>query len=115
MVNTNTKKHINAAVKDEMDAAIEKHGEFNSHHEAHSVLREECEEVAEQFTSFSNIRKDAMQDLWKWVRRDDTSEMQGALAALENVAIELAEECVQVAAVCNKWQRLIDKERGKRE
>lgn len=109
MIDKKTEETIRCAVTAEMEAAIKIHGEFNSHHEAYSVLKEECEEVAEQFTLFSNMRKDAMQDLWKRVRSDDVSEMTGPLVSLERAATELAEECVQVAAVCNKWQRLIKK------
>lgn len=109
MISEGAMYHIESAASNECEAAIKKHGEFNSHHEAYSVLKEECEEVAEQFTLFSNMRKDAMQDLWKRVRSDDVSEMAGPLVSLERAATELAEECVQVAAVCNKWQRLIKK------
>lgn len=103
--------NLENAVSSELSAAIRDHGEFNSYHEAYAVLREENEEVAEAFTVFTNRKKDVMQDLWKEIRRDDTAEMKGALITLRNAAIDIAKECVQVAAVCDKWDFLIKKEK----
>ena len=47
MVDEKTMNHIIWAAEAEMKAAIEKHGEFNSHHEAYAVLREEVQEMQE--------------------------------------------------------------------
>lgn len=103
MIDNETKNHVKAAVSRERNAAIENHGHFHSAHEGWAVLLEEVEEVATAFADFKEDAQKKMVDLWDNVRTDfngDTAEM---LHDLRNTALELIYECVQVAAVCNKW------------
>lgn len=116
MVNDRTMDRIIWATEAEMKAAIEKHGEFHSHHEAYAVLLEECEEVMEAAAIFDNVSSDMMVNLWEMVKGDCVPETAHEyLPLIRDKASELVQEGVQVLAVYRKWQKLIDKEREQRK
>lgn len=116
MVDEKTMNHIIWATEAEMKAAIEKHGEFNSHHEAYAVLLEECEEVMEAAAIFDNVSSAMMFNLWEMVKGDCVPETASQyLPLIREKALELVQEGVQILAVCKKWQQLIEKEREERE
>lgn len=111
MISDKTMNRIIYAVNAEMHSAVEKHGEFNSHHEAFAVLQEECEEVAEAAAIFDNLSSAMMYNLWQMVRGDCVPETADEyLPLIQEKAIELVQEGIQVLAVCKKWQRLIKKQ-----
>lgn len=111
MTGEDTDKYLELAVESEYDHCVTKHGGFKNHHEAYAVMREECEEVSEAFTIFSNRRKDVMQEIWKMIRKDEVGEDAVVhLEKLEGIAEELVKEGIQVMAMCRKWNVLLAKE-----
>lgn len=116
MVDEKTMNHIIWAAEAEMKAAIEKHGEFNSHHEAYAVLLEECEEVMEAAAIFDNVSSAMMFNLWEMVKGDCVPENASEyLPLVREKALELVQEGVQILAVCKKWLKLIAMEREEDE
>lgn len=111
MIDKKTEETIRRAVRDEMTAAIENHGEFHSHHEAWAVLREEVQEMQECSERFSCVDV-AMNGLWNRIRKnivsDDVEQLD--IDNIYDVAKGMALEAVQVMAVCKKWLKLIDEE-----
>ena len=116
MIDDKTMEHIIWATEAEMKAAIEKHGEFNSHHEAWAVLREEVQEMQECSERFSCVDV-AMNGLWNRIRKNIVSDNveQLDIDNIYDVAKGMALEAVQVMAVCKKWLKLIDEEREEDE
>lgn len=114
MISDKAENHILWAVRDEMNTAIENHGEYNSHHEGWAILREEVQEVVECFVPFSNVTSGNINGLWDLIRMDAMCEDEAVmlLQQIYETAEEMTKECVQVMAVCDKWRRLIGKERG---
>ena len=123
MIDGNAMNHIRFAVRTEKAAAIYNHGEFHSHHEAFAVLQEECEEVVEAVQKFvktytqygKTVETAGMPNLWHFVRKDNTRKIHKELSVkiinnIKNRALEIAQEGVQVAAVCDKWILLLNKE-----
>lgn len=111
MIGEKTELLIEDAVKEEKRFCIEKHGEFHNHHEAWAVMREELEEVEECFDPFNRIIASAMEGLWNLVRSDDVGvEAQEMIDKISERAMELTKECIQVLAMCDKWNDLIAKE-----
>lgn len=114
MLGENTQEYIFKAIAEEMKSGNEKYGLFNSHHEAWAVLKEECEEVADQFTLYKNSRSDAMPRLWEQIKRNSVSwqESEGDLYNIKGAALDLLYECVQVCAMCDKWLYKLEKGSG---
>ena len=112
MVSDKTKDRIIYAVNAEMRSAIDKHGDFHNHHEAFAVLQEECEEVVEAADIFDHTSSAMMFNLWNMVKGDCVPETASEyLPLIQEKALELVQEGIQVLAVCKKWQRLIEEER----
>lgn len=113
MIDEKTLSHIRFAVRDEMQAAIDKHGEFHSHHEGWAILCEEIQEVMELFKPFCRVADSHTEGLWNYIRNDEMFEdgAERSVKEIRHIAEELAMECIQVIAVCDKWMRLINKER----
>lgn len=91
---------INSLIENELDDALKKHGEFHSPHEAYAVTREEFDEVLENIRRIDNY----FAILWAMTKRDD-----GAVTDVyENIrkdAMFCALECIQVAAMCDKFNK----------
>ena len=113
MIDEKTLSHLRFAVRGEMEAAIEKHGEFHIHHEAWAILREEVQEVVECSMPFSGVTGSNLDSLWGLVRDDAMFEDEAKMMVeqIYDAAEEIAKECIQVMAVCDKWMRLFYKER----
>lgn len=111
MIGEETKKHIEEAVTAEMNHGIEQHGEFHTHHEAIAVLFEELQEVQDCANDLAVKQEEKIPEIWESVKKDETSfYVEGdLLEEIKSVAMRGAEECVQVAAMCDKWiQKLKD-------
>lgn len=102
---------VHAAARSELHAAVENHGNFNSHHEAIAVLLEEIEEVQDEAAACKETAEMLMSELWQAVKSDDVIPTYTRhLEAIRKAALLVAYECVQVAAMCDKWGLLIEKE-----
>lgn len=110
MIGENTEKAIDAAVNAEKKHCIEVHGEFHSHHEAWAVLREEVEEVEDCYMPFATTTSGAMRQLWDLIKMDAVheSDAKELIEEIYGAAEEFVSECIQVMAMCRKWQWLIE-------
>lgn len=103
MIAEKTEESINQAVAYELQNIVKKYGaSYNSEHEGYAVLLEEVEEAKECL----QIAEEKLKDLWKSVSKknvyaDDT------LWKIKVAAINMAQEAVQVAAVCERFEETI--------
>lgn len=91
-------KDIKALVITEMAEANKTHPMFASLHEAYAVI---CEEVDEAREECDEVEK-FMALAWKQVRKDNPKLTLEHISRVKDAAIRLAEEAVQVAAMCDK-------------
>lgn len=92
--------HIEALVEDETERIIEEHGLFADDHHAWSVIKEELEEVQEDYLqakTWHNV-------WWQRIRSDDIDNLD-VVDEIEKNAIEAIKELVQVIACCRKYKR----------
>lgn len=98
-----TANFLEMAVRAELHAGNEKYGAFHSAHEAYAVLLEETEEIQTEFYGAKIIFNMYMPVLWENVKKDKSGENLEDLAKIKAAALVLANECIQVAAMCDKW------------
>ena len=110
MIGEHTDEYLEKAVESEYDYCISKHGNFKNWHEGFSVLDEETEEVQEAAMHFADSVEEAKYVLWKMIRKDDMEGADEHIKVINDIAEELAKECIQVMAMCRKWNDLIEKE-----
>ena len=110
MTGEHTDESLELAVESEYDHCVSKHGNFKNHHEAYAVTLEEVQEVAEAASFFPSTTNRAMHELWNMIRKDDVEGAVEHINAIYDIAEELAKECIQVLAMCRKWDGLIEKE-----
>lgn len=89
-----------ALVAEELAAANVIHSFFHSPHEGYAVLLEEVEEAKAELASVENF----MRSIWSGVRNDDPDRVYTWAHYLENTAVQLAAEAIQVAAMARKMQ-----------
>lgn len=80
----------------ELSKALAVHGDFNSDHEAYSVLKEEVEECEEEL----RIIRKQLEEIWASVKQDDSIDIWAE--SLGNTALRLSQEAIQVVAMCRK-------------
>ena len=102
MIAEKAEESINQAVAYELQNIVKNYGAtYASEHEGYAVLLEEVEESKECLQSVEKI----LNELWKSVRKnvyaDDT------LWMIKQAAINMAQEAVQVAAVCERYEATI--------
>ena len=94
-----TKDYVNAAIKAELEKAKKDWGsKYSSTHEAYAVLKEEVEEAADDL----NIIQDDLAFLWNMVKGNSDKPYSAALKHIQETALALAIEAVQIAAVAKK-------------
>ena len=102
MIAEEATKSIEQAVCHELRNIVKKHGPtYSSEHEGYAVLLEEVEEACEA----ANYMQDALKRLWTSIRQNEFSNFE--LAQVHNYAMGLAEEVVQVAAVCERFMETV--------
>ena len=92
--------HIEALVSEELDRIVAKHGLFHTDHEAWAVIKEELEEVQEDYLqakTWHNV-------WWQRIRADDTDNLD-IIDEIEKNAVEAIKELVQVVACARKWKQ----------
>lgn len=102
MIAEESTKCIDQAVLHELRNIIKKYGPtYHSEHEGFAVLMEECQEAAE---CDKDMQK-ALEDLWRSLRENEVSSFD--LSQVQGFAKCLAEEAVQIAAVCERFMETI--------
>ena len=97
-------KIVNELIDDEHMSAINKYGYFTTEHEAVSVLLEEIQELDEEI---SIVKKD-YDRVWKLIREGGKQDsIYSILSCIRLSAIYAIEEAIQVAAMCDKYRRLL--------
>jgi len=95
---------IEQAVCHELRNIVKKYGPtYHSEHEGFAVLMEECQEAAECDKDMQH----SLEELWKSIRENDISAFE--LSQVQGFAKCLAEEAVQVAAVCERFMETLRK------
>ncbi len=92
--------HIEALVEEELDRILAKHGLFHTDHEAWAVIKEELEEVQEDYLqakTWHNV-------WWQRIRTDDIDNLD-VIDEIEKNAVEAIKELVQVVACARKWKQ----------
>ena len=86
----------------ELEAANRENPPFHSAHEGYAVILEEVEEVRDELAKL-NID---VSGLWGFVRRNRVLAMRDEVYDIENHAVRLAAEALQVAAMARKFRQL---------
>lgn len=104
MIDIKATDRINKAVLDEFRKITKEHGmEYHTTHEGYGVLLEEVQECKEEA---ARIEKQ-LENLWTMIRNDKVNFMWNQIENVKQAALSCAEEAVQVAAVCVKFQDTI--------
>jgi nitrate/nitrite-specific signal transduction histidine kinase len=94
-----TKLLIQEAIEVELENAREQWGpQYNTPHEAYAVLKEEVEEAMDDLT----IIQQDLDFLWSAVKGNSDKPYKAALKHIQQTALALAIEAVQIAAVVKK-------------
>lgn len=112
MFNSESQKYVNLAIEKEVDQAKENYGSvYASKHEAYAVLKEEIEEAKENMDQFRKLNH----VFWMSVRGmkiqniKDYSDRKH-IGITKKVAVQLALEAIQIAAVCTKIEESLDRD-----
>lgn len=102
MIAEEATKSIEQAVCHELRNIVKKYGPtYASEHEGYAVLLEEVEEACEA----ADFMEDALKQLWASIRSNAFSTFE--LSQIYNFAKGLAEEAVQVVAVCERFMETV--------
>lgn len=93
------KEDVKDLVKKELDSANEKFPMFRSTHEGYAVIKEEVEECQD---CIENIVI-ALDEVWAGTRHNYIDRQLDDVEILKEIAIHLATEAIQVAAMAQKF------------
>ena len=109
MISEKAIEAIELAINFEHNKITTDHGEvYASNHEAYAVLLEEVEEAIEE----AECMKIWLEAVWKSIRGDQELNIQ--VKKIKEHALDLANEAVQCAAVCERFIETIEREEKKR-
>lgn len=100
---------IENMVAEELEVANKSFPMFASWHEGYAVIKEEVEEAAE---NMELITEEGMTYLWSSIRMKDVDE-DARVANVEGIrklAVEAIQELIQVAAMCDKSIKSMEKD-----
>lgn len=104
MIGDKTIAAIKQAVFAEKESGTAKYGKFHSHHEAWAVVKEEAEELIEEFVNLNRDLAKLLDMLWDDIRRDSFDDFSvDKVKEIRGRAIDVSEESIQLAAMCDKW------------
>lgn len=102
MIAQKADESIEQAVAYELQNIVKKYGaKYHSTHEAYAVLKEEVEE-AQECLSYMLLH---LGEIWKGVKDNNIANID--IEQCKQFAIALAEEAVQCAAVCERFEETI--------
>lgn len=87
---------IEKLIKEELENANRRNPLFQNNHEAYAVILEEVQETEEELKC---VKKN-LKEFWKLTREDVPIAISAGV--IRAVAINLIEEAVQIAAMCEK-------------
>lgn len=97
MIDDGLRKSVKSLAGEELQRANYIWPQFNSPHEGYGVLKEECEEASDELRKMNC----SLGDVWYNVKTNVRSIEE--LELIENTAIELALEAIQVSAMAHKF------------
>lgn len=102
MIATKASESIDQAVAYELQNVVKKYGAtYNSEHEGYAVLLEEVEEAASEMIFVKGI----LEKFWESIKCNKVN--NELLYFVKQHALRLAEEAVQVCAVCERFLETI--------
>ena len=97
---------INLLVSDELDRASKIHGEtFASTHEGFGVIAEEVQEVGDELEKAEGN----LSTMLAFIRDENNQRIADVADCLRDRAVNAAAELIQVAAMCEKMTRTVNK------
>lgn len=87
------------AITNELAKAQSKFAPFNSDHEGWAVVKEEAEELHEDFAGIAR----AVADMWTAVRRNDRDMARACAESIASHAVGAAAEAIQVGAMAQRY------------
>ena len=98
---------IQQAVCYELQNIVKNHGAvYASEHEAYAVLLEEVEEAKDSY----KCMRIWLKSIWKHIKNNENQGMESCVKIMKKHALELIEEAVQCAAVCERFEETIKRE-----
>ena len=102
------KSKLPALVQEELDVANVKFPPFASMHEGYAVLLVEMEEANEEVAYIEN----SVKAIWRSVKANNIEVASFCADRVEDHAIRLAAEAIQVAAMARKFQAILKEEKA---
>lgn len=98
------KEAIEKLVAEELARANAKFSPFNSRHEGAAVIREEIEEAEIELQNLQ-IKHNIF---WQYVKHKGEPAERHYVKQMRHISARLAEEAIQVAAMCDKYMPLLE-------